>query len=43
MFLVSGAIFLVIGAREGDVLTIAGSLVWMLGCGSFLAGSGKES
>lgn len=38
MFMVSGVCFLIIGLREGDLLTIAGAVVWLLGCASFLIG-----
>lgn len=38
MFLLSGVFFLAVGIRTGDWLTIGGAVVWMLGCGAFLAG-----
>lgn len=38
MFSLSGVFFLVIGARDGDWLTIAGAAVWMAGCAAFLVG-----
>ena len=38
MFTLSGVFFLIIGFREGDALVIAGAVVWMIGCVSFLAG-----
>lgn len=31
-FVVSGAFFLVSGLQTGDVLTIGGSVAWMLAC-----------
>ena len=38
MFALSGVFFLIIGIREGDGLVIAGAVVWMIGCASFLLG-----
>jgi len=36
MFTLSGVFFLAIGVREGDLLTIGGAVVWMIGCAAFL-------
>ncbi len=41
MFSMSGVLFLILGLRDGEWLTVAGALVWMLGCASFLVG-GKD-
>ena len=41
MFTLSGVFFLVIGFRERDALVVAGAVVWMLGCASFLAGGSR--
>lgn len=38
MFTLSGVFFLALGVREKDWLTIAGAVVWMIGCGAFLVG-----
>ena len=38
MFALSGVFFLILGIREGDVLTVCGAVVWMIGCVAFLAG-----
>jgi len=37
MFSLSGVVFIVIGVREGDALTIVAAILWMLGCAAFLA------
>ncbi|MEM7093024.1 MAG: hypothetical protein AAF567_08475 [Actinomycetota bacterium] len=37
MFSLSGVFFLIIGFRDGEPLVIAGAVVWMIGCASFLA------
>ena len=37
MFLLSGVFFLILGIRSGDWLTIAGAVVWMIGCAAFLS------
>lgn len=42
MFLLSGVIFLIVGARAGDILTILGALVWMVGCGAFFLGNDES-
>lgn len=36
MFLLSGVVFLIVGIRASDPLTVAGAVVWMIGCGAFL-------
>lgn len=36
MFLLSGVFFLILGIRDREPLTIAGAVVWMIGCGAFL-------
>jgi len=36
LFSLSGVIFLVIGFRTGDILTIIASILWLAGCALFL-------
>ena len=31
-FVVAGLIFIVIGLRDGDLLTVAGAAIWTLAC-----------
>lgn len=38
MFTLSGVFFLALGIREGDILTVLGAVVWMIGCVAFLLG-----
>lgn len=38
MFALSGVFFLILGFRDGEWLTVAGAIVWMVGCASFLLG-----
>lgn len=42
MFALSGVFFLVVGFQNRDWLTIAGAVVWMIGCASFLLGAGRQ-
>lgn len=39
MFMISGAIFLIMGIRNADAMTIIASVVWLLGCAAFLQSS----
>lgn len=36
MFTLSGVLFLISGIRAGDVYTVAGSVIWMIGVSFFL-------
>jgi hypothetical protein len=38
MFTLSGVFFLIVAIQNGDWLTGAGAVVWMLGCLAFLLG-----
>jgi hypothetical protein len=38
-FALSGVFFVIAGVRSGDPWTVAGSLVWLVGVGLFLAGT----
>lgn len=39
MFTLSGVFFLIVAIQNGDWLTGAGAVVWMLGCLAFLIGA----
>jgi len=36
MFMLSGVIFLIMGIRTSDAMTIIASILWLVGCMSFL-------
>ena len=38
LFMLSGVIFFIQGVRTGDLLTLAGSVAWMIGVVFFVAG-----
>lgn len=42
MFTLSGVFFLALGLRDGELLTSAGAVVWMIGCVAFLVGGNRQ-